>query len=301
MWLNLSYFIIAAVTGSLVLHASFSGERYRPGVPPLYAGKLLAEVPPLQRRLWNSTLRAQLVLFGITCVSGVGLAAEWRFQKSPVCHRLRRCRISWELGVMILYWTLLWTRAATPTPLALWVQLTQHATTAVVLWIDLFLGRARLPDRILAILFPAACAYACINAAVSLTVRPVYPILTWRNGPAAAALIIGVFAALVAFYFFASCTACSRDAVCRPRMAPGTGGWFGTDDPRPFNVGPFSADCFGADLRPEPTCASCCRKRALPAGDVLATAFLPASLLPAGDGAAAAVEPEGVAAVAVGV
>ena len=71
MWLNLSYFIIAAVTGSLALTASFNGKRYSPGVPTHLAGTDLGSVPWATRYFWNNTLRAQQMLFGITWVAVV--------------------------------------------------------------------------------------------------------------------------------------------------------------------------------------------------------------------------------------
>ena len=66
MWLELSYFIIAAVTGSLALASSFSGIAYFPGVPSSLGGDKLENVSWVQRYFWNNTLRAQYTLFAIT-------------------------------------------------------------------------------------------------------------------------------------------------------------------------------------------------------------------------------------------
>ena len=66
MWLTLSYFLISATTGTLALMASYAGTQYAPGIPALFSGRKLTEVPWVNELLWKSTLRAQLILFGIT-------------------------------------------------------------------------------------------------------------------------------------------------------------------------------------------------------------------------------------------
>jgi hypothetical protein len=66
LWLTLSYFIIAAITGIAAIRASFKGSVYEAGVPPVVAGTPLFDVPAWHRALWMHTLRAQQMLFGIT-------------------------------------------------------------------------------------------------------------------------------------------------------------------------------------------------------------------------------------------
>ena len=176
----------------------------------------------------------------------------------------------------------------------LWVQLTQHASTSVALWMDLLASCARFPDRHVVLLSLAACGYLCINAAVSLCVQPVYPILTWRK-TSDVAFVIGVFAASVTFYFVAALTACVRDAAydanCRRvHTSAAEGGWFGSDV-RGWKA--FPADVRGTSVGVqgiEWSCASC--RHASPARcvvdlheapDSMASAFIPASLLVAAE------------------
>ena len=205
----------------------------------------------------------------------------------------------WETVVVLLYWTLLYDGDADP--LNLWVQLTQHFTVGVVLWIDLLVGRVRVPDRPVALMLLAGVGYLAINAAASLAVRPVYPILTWRNGRVAAALCIGILVAIAVLYFVAAALAYARDVACarccdRRSAATPVGGWFGAEGEAATGPrGPFPADCAGVQLGPDPPLLSCCRASPAACGidaggapDSLATAFLPASLLEEARAAAAA-------------
>jgi hypothetical protein len=68
MWLNFSYFLLAAGTGTAALVASYKDRPYAPGVPPDAAGSKLSSVSKLHRLLWLNTLRAQQMLFSIMCV-----------------------------------------------------------------------------------------------------------------------------------------------------------------------------------------------------------------------------------------
>jgi len=204
-----------------------------------------------------------------------------------------------ETVVVLLYWVALYD--GDTAPLNLWVQLTQHFTVSVVLWIDLLVGRQRVPDRPVALVMLAGVGYLAINAAVSLAVRPVYTILTWRNGRNAAAIAIGVLVVIAVLYFVAAALALARDAACarccdRRSGATPVGGWFGAEGEAATGPsGPFPVDCAGVRLGPDPPCLSWCRASPSACGidaggapDALATAFLPASLLEEARAAAAA-------------
>jgi hypothetical protein len=111
MWLSLSYYIIAASTGTAVLAASYKGLPYSTGVPPALAGSahLLMDIPTWHRWLWMHTLRAQQLLFGIMCVGGEPVSCR-RALYAPllsIAFYACYCSVVWELVVVFMYWVLL--------------------------------------------------------------------------------------------------------------------------------------------------------------------------------------------------
>jgi hypothetical protein len=113
--------------------------------------------------------------------------------------------VAMETIVVLLFWLLLFHGVPSDEPLGMWAlfNVTAHGLVAPVAWVDLLASRVRLPGRLAVILagssvgerwrwgvcvvpspFPTCpdlrmTAYIIVNMAVSIAVRPVYPVMLW--------------------------------------------------------------------------------------------------------------------------
>lgn len=86
-----------------------------------------------------------------------------------------------EIIIATVYWTLLYNVRDQLTVQATWINCTVHAVTLCCLLLDLVMGANRNLDFHFLFLSGLMFVYLFVNLSVSLTVKPVYPILTWKN------------------------------------------------------------------------------------------------------------------------
>jgi len=161
-----------------------------------------------------------------------------------------------------------------------------HAVACFVMWVDMLLSRARLPDRHSLYVGAAATVYALANLGYTRVNYPLYSVLTWRSGTSAALAIGAILASMMFFFIGSALSSClERCQRLPPARKVEAISYAGSHWPLEYYDDGDALCCSTA-------CCCCARARALPdAGNVSPTAAaveLPSTVVVVGgkDGAA---------------
>lgn len=147
-----------------------------------------------------------------------------RFSSRVIAHRvlssLLALAVSFTSVVVIIFWSLLFRVLTTEEKRRYMPEnIIIHGIVLLPPWIDMIIGATRLHFRTFIVCFIAAFLYLVVNCSVSLTVHPVYSILTWRVATDAI-IVLGVFLVL----FVAAMGAASISVAVERAVEPG-GRW----------------------------------------------------------------------------
>jgi hypothetical protein len=124
--------------------------------------------------------------------------------------------VSFTSVVVVIFWTLLYKLFTTEQKaLYLTANIIVHGIVLLPPWIDLVVGATRLHFRTFIPVVIAAFLYLIINCIVSLTVHPVYSILTWRMS-SDVIIVLGVFFVLFVAYMAAASIAVGVERAVEP-------------------------------------------------------------------------------------
>ena len=124
--------------------------------------------------------------------------------------------VSFTSVVVVIFWTLLYKLFTTEQKaLYLTANIIVHGIVLLPPWIDLIVGATRLHFRTFIPVIIAAFFYLIINCIVSLTVHPVYSILTWRMS-SDVIIVLGVFFVLFVAYMGAASIAVGVERSVEP-------------------------------------------------------------------------------------
>jgi hypothetical protein len=124
-----------------------------------------------------------------------------RLSSRVIAHRvlssLLAIAVSFTSVVVVIFWALLFRLLTTEEKNRyLPENIVIHGVVLLPPWIDMIVGATRLHFRTFIVCFIAALLYLVVNCSVSLTVHPVYSILTWRIA-SDAIIVLGVFFVLL--------------------------------------------------------------------------------------------------------